>query len=249
MGRLLEEQAEIEGYLISDTAISKEQTKLLTSADILPLTQAPSQAESTSLPPSVQIYEIVDSLGLDPNIFARIVRGSVLNNYYIQRIKDKVPQRILQIHLQQMIAPSQAAADAVISRLNAGEDWAELARELSTPRRDQVDGGDLGFMPIELIDSRLADTVRTIKIGEISAPLQIDGEFYVLGIVDRQDNRLVTSSQRRALEAKAEASYKAALFEEAQIEYLLNSDKVAWATRHGLHNIEDLDSSISNSPY
>ena len=148
-----------------------------------------------------------------------------------------------------MIAPSQAAADAVISRLNAGEDWAELARELSTPRRDQVDGGDLGFMPIELIDSRLADTVRTIKIGEISAPLQIDGEFYVLGIVDRQDNRLVTSSQRRALEAKAEASYKAALFEEAQIEYLLNSDKVAWATRHGLHNIEDLDSSISNSPY
>lgn len=249
IGRLLAEQAEIEGYVISDTDINKEQQRLLTSTNILPLTESPRQAEAISLPPSVQIHEMVDSLGLDPKIFDRIVRGSVLRDYYIQKTKDEVPQQILQIHLQQMIAPNQAAADAVISRLSTGEDWVDLARELSTPQRDQVDGGDLGFMPIGLIDSRFADTIQTIEIGEISAPLQIDGEFYILRVVDRKDNLLVSSAQRRALETKAEASYKAALFGGAQIEYLLNSDKVDWATRHGLHNIGDLDSSISNHPY
>ena len=248
-GRRLQEKAQADGYEIPAAELDAEREAVLSSAGAFPagITSPPDGADDRPLP--VRVDEMLANLGLDRDTFEDILIGAVLNRHYVALAQEGVPDRLPQAHLRYIIAPSQEAGDAVVSRYRAGENWEELAQELSTPARDLVDGGDLGFVPVDLFDSRYSEAARDLDEGQVSEPQAVGAEFYVILAIEWDDDRVLTSEQRDRLETNAESDFRTQLFEAAEVEYLLTADGLEWAERHGLRNVGELDPAAEASPF
>jgi parvulin-like peptidyl-prolyl isomerase len=248
-GRLLQEKAQDDGYELPAAELDAEREAVLSSAGAFPagITSPPDGADDRPLP--VRVDEMLANLGLDRDTFEDILIGAVLNRHYVALAQEGVPDRLPQAHLRYIIAPSQEAGDAVVSRYRAGENWEELAQELSTPARDLVDGGDLGFVPVDLFDSRYSEAARDLDEGQVSEPQAVGAEFYVILLIEWDDDRVLTSEQRDRLETNAESDFRTQLFEAAEVEYLLTADGLEWAERHGLRNVGELDPAAEASPF
>ncbi len=248
-GRLLQEKALADGYEIPDAELDAEREAVLCSAGAFPagITSPPEAADDRPLP--VRVDEMLANLGLDRDTFEDILIGTVLNRHYVALAKEGVPDRLPQAHLRYIIAPSQEAGDAVVSRYRAGENWEELAQELSTPARDLVDGGDLGFAPVDLFDPRYSEVAINLDEGQVSEPQAVGAEFYVILLIEWDDDRVLTSEQRDRLETNAESDFRTQLFEAAEVDYLLTADGLEWAERHGLRNVGELDPAAEASPF
>ncbi len=246
--RLLRDRAVADGYTIPAADRDAEREEILSSEAAFPDGHSPPERVDNR-PLAVRVDEMLANLGLDRDSFEEILSGRLLNRHYMTEAKEGVPERMTQAHLRYIIAPTQEAADAVVARHRAGESWDELARELSTPERDLVDGGDLGFVPVDLFDPRYAEAAGGLEAGQVSEPQTIGAEFYVILAVAWEDDRELTSEQRDRLETEAETKFRAGLFEDAELEYLLSSDALDWAGRHGLRNVGELDPSVAASPF
>ncbi len=83
------------------------------------------------------------------------------------------------IRVRQIVVATREAADAVMDRLTAGADFAELARETSIDSsRDS--GGDLGFFgPGEMI-LEFEQAAMGLEVGEISGVVQTPMGFHII---------------------------------------------------------------------
>ncbi len=101
-----------------------------------------------------------------------------------------------QVHLRMIIinggkndeenAVKRKQAEDVHKRLQAGESFADLARQVSQSARAQ-DGGDWGWVDPASRRPELAAVIQTLKPGEISAIIPVGGDLYILKVEGRRD--------------------------------------------------------------
>jgi foldase protein PrsA len=111
-----------------------------------------------------------------------------LNEYLVMNI----PTVAEQVHLYLIVLPSYNEAKAAIARIEAGEDFSKLARELSIDEETAEQGGDTGWWPegggLEASLERVV--FNSLEVGRVSdIPVLIDGEtgtYAVCLIVEKQ---------------------------------------------------------------
>jgi foldase protein PrsA len=106
----------------------------------------------------------------------------------------RVPTAAEQIHLYVIFMSSFKDTDAAITRIEDGEDFSELARELSIDEGTAEQGGDAGWWPVggglHLNIEWVAFDV--LEVGQVSDPILIDedGQIYAICMVtERQSTR------------------------------------------------------------
>ncbi|MEM6811906.1 MAG: peptidylprolyl isomerase [Pseudomonadota bacterium] len=114
-----------------------------------------------------------------------------------------------------ILVETESKAQAVIERLNAGGDFEELAKELSTgptgPR-----GGDLGYFAANEMVPEFSEKVFSMKSGETtSEPVQTQFGFHVIKLEDVRERPAPTFEQVRGnLEAELRREILADLLQE-----------------------------------
>lgn len=83
-----------------------------------------------------------------------------------------------------ILVATEDEANAVIERLNAGEDFGDLARELSTDTGSGANGGDLGWFAASMMVEPFANAVEAMEPGTISAPVQSQFGWHVIKLND-----------------------------------------------------------------
>ncbi|MDZ4697558.1 MAG: peptidylprolyl isomerase [Deltaproteobacteria bacterium] len=81
----------------------------------------------------------------------------------------------------------QQLAESLRKRVEAGEDFAELAKKYSEDAATRDEGGDLGFFGRDLLPKPIEEVVFTMKIGEVRGPIRADRGFHVIKLVDRRE--------------------------------------------------------------
>jgi peptidyl-prolyl cis-trans isomerase SurA len=119
-----------------------------------------------------------------------------------------------------MFLESQSQVEDVRQRLAAGDDFGELAAELSLDTTTGEDGGELGWLPDGIIDIVLnteviEDFVSSAVAGELSPPLYDEAKmkelgYWLVSIVERRDEPeeahiqvMLLGSEEEALEVRA----------------------------------------------
>ena len=115
-----------------------------------------------------------------------------------------------QINLAQILVtvPEGAAADVVAqrqqrieqasARLKAGEDFSQVARDLSEDGNRAV-GGELGMRPAERFPDLFTEAVKVLAIGDVTPqPLRSAAGWHLLKVVDRSDGDPYKVTQTRA---------------------------------------------------
>lgn len=87
--------------------------------------------------------------------------------------------------VRHIILDSQEAAEAALARLNAGEDFAELAREVSTGPSAES-GGELGLVNENTqFDATFKEAALALEAGEISEVVQTDFGYHIIKVDEK----------------------------------------------------------------
>ncbi len=79
-----------------------------------------------------------------------------------------------------ILVATQDEAQAVLDRVNAGEDFAALAQELSTDTGSGANGGDLGWFTAEMMVQPFSDAVMVMEPGTIAGPVETQFGWHII---------------------------------------------------------------------
>ena len=127
-----------------------------------------------------------------------ILLADRLNAYFVERI----PTVAEQVHLHIIVLSSPEDADAAKARIEEGEDFSELARELSIDEESAEQGGDIGWWPQGALEPNLGYVAFNVEIGQVSDLVLIDeeGQIYAICMItERQSARDVEEDKLEVL--------------------------------------------------
>lgn len=101
----------------------------------------------------------------------------------IQKHYDQASQELNARHI---LVADEATANEIIEKLNAGEDFAELAKEFSTDPGSGQQGGDLGWFTVGTMVPEFNDAAYALKVDEISKPVQTQHGFHVIQVKEKR---------------------------------------------------------------
>jgi hypothetical protein len=112
--------------------------------------------------------------GLSDKEFREITATAILSEYFRELISSVTPTTAEQVHLHIILLDTEDDALDAIARLEAGENFADLASELSMDTASGENGGDIGWIPRGVaLDSRYDDIIFSLDVGEISEPMPL----------------------------------------------------------------------------
>ena len=95
----------------------------------------------------------------------------------------------------EQIATLEAKAQVVLTRAKAGEDFAALARELSSSP-DRANGGQLGLRSADRLPPLFVDATRNLAVGGLSGVLRSGAGFHVLKVVEKRAAGMTVTQTR-----------------------------------------------------
>jgi len=175
--------------------------------------------------------EALVDMKLSDKAFRTIVEHSLLRQKVQEFLASQVMTTGLVVHVQMVQADSREEADSALKRVESGEDFALVAREVSTDTQTAETGGDLGWVAAGQLSSRYGEEVDTAIFSMAAGTARVvesNGRFYLLRVVERNENgplpAEVVSSRRNSALNDWLTARKAS--PEVQIERLLQPDQI-----------------------
>ncbi len=131
------------------------------------------------------------SIGLTPERMREIWFERIKNGLYRERLEAAVTYEIDQTktlaHVAHILVATEEEANALLERLDAGEEFPALAAELSLDTSNKLQGGDLGWIGKGEMVAPFEEVAFSLPVGEISAPVQTQFGWHIITVYDRVD--------------------------------------------------------------
>jgi hypothetical protein len=119
--------------------------------------------------------------------FRDLMRTNLLSQRLHGYLAERVPTVAEQVHLYMIAVKGIELAKKVKERLDAGEDFGTLAREVSSDEKIKEKGGALGWFPRGAHSANIAQAAfDELDIGEASEPLYLDEQNIVVVMVSEK---------------------------------------------------------------
>ncbi|TBV12475.1 SurA N-terminal domain-containing protein [Stutzerimonas kirkiae] len=136
---------------------------------------------------------VVEYLELRKESFFDQVEASEeeLQELYQKQIANLAEQRraahiLIEVGGDHSEAQAKARIDEIAARLNAGEDFAVLAKEFSEDSGSAVDGGDLGFAGKGVYDPAFEEALYALQENQVSAPVESEFGWHLIKLLGVQ---------------------------------------------------------------
>lgn len=221
------------------------------------MSQPAGGGESPAEPLEQRVTALLDDLGMPRDLFDDLMRTRAIERIFLNRAEDSVATVQPHVHLKQIILKDEETAAAYIKRYNDGESWNALTAESLEPEEGEsapAEGveeepapsheADLGFVPRGILQPSLEAAAFSLEVGAVSEPISTAEGFVILLATGKVNLRAVSDEHLYELRRRAVLDFRQELRESANVEYQLDSDKVEWASRHGLRNVGELNPDI-----
>ena len=138
----------------------------------------------------VRLHNYLAAIQLSSSEYDELVRIDILREQLRQKLGEGLPRVQPQsyLHLIQVPSDQPEAANTVLTRLDAGETFSALARQLSV-HESQNGGGEVGWTPrgvFEEQDLKLDGPVFGLEEGATSEPLTTQDGVYLVRLLERE---------------------------------------------------------------
>ncbi len=237
---LVGQKAEEEGLTVSkqevDEAIDADLRRAFETTSQQPITtteQLPTPTPTVVPQKAVDdLYKtVLGNMKLSENSFRAIVRNNLLQGKLQELLASQVLTTGLVANVNLIKTETMEQAEAAKARIEGGEEFAVVAREVSTDTLTAEDGGAVGWVTTGQLSERYGEPVETLVFSGETGKLAIvesNGAFYVLRVSERDENgplpgEVLTQRQNSALDdwlAERKAS------PDVLIERLLQPDQI-----------------------
>jgi peptidyl-prolyl cis-trans isomerase C len=140
---------------------------------------------------------------------------------YDRMVKETPPEE--EVRARHILVGDEKAANDVIARLNKGEDFAAIAKQVSTDGSAQA-GGDLGYFTRERMVKPFSDAAFDMKPGTYGTkPVRSQFGWHIIRVEDKRNKKPPTFEEaaeevRMAARRDLAESYVSALRDKAKVE-------------------------------
>lgn len=134
--------------------------------------------------------------------FEEVSRVALLSRKLEDILKSQIPAKVMQRHLFVIQVQTLVEAREALDRIDGGESFSDVARDISRDSQTSDLGGDLGWVP-EGIKEEYDTDIFTLEDGEISVPLFTQAGVVLIMAVGEPELRDVRETHQSRLEAGA----------------------------------------------
>ncbi len=197
-------------------------------ATLVPTVTPTRAATATATPYTRELFEeqyqqTIDGLntaiGFGENDLKRLITSVLLRQKVLEAVvaEEGISQTQEQVWARHILVADETQAQAVLDRLNAGEDWSALAAELSTDESNKNQGGDLGWFGRGRMVAEFEDAAFALDIGEISQPVQTSFGYHIIQVLGHED-RQISETEVENLREQAFTTWLQELRDASEIE-------------------------------
>ncbi|MGH8352452.1 MAG: SurA N-terminal domain-containing protein, partial [Pseudomonas sp.] len=153
--------------------------------------------------------------------FAEVeVKDEELQALYQKEVANLAEQRqaahiLVEVNDKQSDEQAKAKIDEAKKRLEQGEDFAALAKELSADPGSAANGGDLGYAGPGVYDPAFEEALYALKVNEVSAPVRSEYGWHLIKLLAVQAPEIPSFA---SLKDKLEHELKAQQVEQRFVE-------------------------------
>ena len=235
---LIRQQAEEEGLTVTPTDVEQAITEDIRQELTVATQETLTGTEQLPTPTPVsqeQIDEVYNSIlgnmKLSDASFRAIVGRGLLRGKLQDVLASRVPTTGLVANVQLIQTETEQDAVAAMERIEAGEDFAIVAQEVSTDTLTAETGGDVGWVTAGQLITRYGEALDAFVFSqEVGEPgtVESNGMFYVVLVLERDENGplpsdILTQRQNSALTDWLEEQKSSP---DVEIERLLEPDQI-----------------------
>lgn len=141
-----------------------------------------------------------------------LAKDIMINNFVMSKIDSLNPndnelktifddkKMNTQVRASHILVDTEDEAIDIIERITNGEDFGELALELSTDPGTAANGGDLDYFNYSQMVQTFSDAAYALEIGEVSGPVQSEFGYHIIKLTDKVvDEDITVESMKNQL--------------------------------------------------
>jgi len=157
--------------------------------------------------------------------------------YWLIKVVSRGEDEEEDAHVQAMLLGSEEEAEEIRAKLEAGEDFAALAKEHSQLLDAEENGGDLGMITKGGVTDAFDEYVFSdVELGEISEPIRDEklvtaGGYWLIKVVAKESDREIDTNDRNLLKLNASQEWVTQLWANPAntVDSFLDEPKKQWA--------------------
>ncbi|KPK95223.1 MAG: hypothetical protein AMJ88_01020 [Anaerolineae bacterium SM23_ 63] len=133
------------------------------------------------------------------------LEAQIYRERMLETFEDDVERVQEQVWLRHIRVADRETVDEIITRLDAGENWDDLAAELSEDTLSKDSGGDLGWLTWDNVSDQFGEKVVNIfqaPINELLDPIQTQFGWHLIQVLDRGERSLDEETFQQAVRRK-----------------------------------------------
>jgi parvulin-like peptidyl-prolyl isomerase len=136
----------------------------------------------------------------------------------MDRVVEEVPTTTEHIRARHILVDTQQEAERIHAQLEAGADFAALAKAHSLDESTRENGGDLGFFPRGILMApEVEEAAFALQPGQFSGVITSSLGFHIVQVVERDPARTINPENRRLLQDKVVQEWIESLWAQANV--------------------------------
>jgi parvulin-like peptidyl-prolyl isomerase len=154
----------------------------------------------------------------------REVRAQLVGMAMTGRVVGDVPESAEQVHARHVLVDTAEEAQRIRAQLEAGADFAALAKAHSLDQSTKDNGGDLGYFPRGILVSlEVEEAAFSLQPGQFSDVVTSALGYHIVQVVERDPNRSVSPENLQLLRERAVQEWVEGLWANAEVERLVEA--------------------------
>jgi hypothetical protein len=175
----------------------------------------------------------LDYVCLSDSEYRYLVEANLLQQKIIDYFTQSVPTEAKQIHVYAIRVDNEGNATEVENRLQNGDNFATVAAEFSTDETTKQFGGDLGWMPQDILPPELDQAAFSLAVGSVSEPIvATTGNttgYYIIKVAEIDESRPIHEQYRQFLACIAFSNWLMEQRKVVEIREYLDQTTATWA--------------------
>ncbi|ATP41782.1 foldase [Solibacillus sp. R5-41] len=127
--------------------------------------------------------------GLKTNIRFSLLQQKAVADVEVtdEEIQSYYDQAKQELNARHILVEDEATAKEVAKKLNAGEDFAAVAKEYSKDPGSAEKGGELGWFTVGKMVPEFNDAAYALEVNKISEPVKTQHGFHIIQVTEKRD--------------------------------------------------------------
>jgi parvulin-like peptidyl-prolyl isomerase len=162
----------------------------------------------------------LETAGMSRDDFERLIARPQLARVKVsEQLAADIGPRADQAHASHILVATREAADELLNGRLQNEDFADVAREVSTDTASAENGGDLGWFPRGVMTAPFEEAAFSQEVGVLpDEPVQTQFGWHIILVHEREEDRTLTVSMLNSLKSNAFNTWLADQREQADID-------------------------------